>query len=256
VPDTIIYEQPLNERIRLFLRLEFLFNRVDLALQGDSILDDQDTVDALLNIVSVFDRSDLKSEIIKEIERIATNLAALENIPGVDTKMLDDLLAEIDQTLDALLITKSAIGQQLRENDFLYSIRQRSSIPGGTCGFDIPAYHFWLQHTSTASRKYQLTAWLDQFSAARTAIEITLRLIRESTNFTQHHAEAGFYQQSLDSQQPNQLIRVKLLKSSSYYPEISGGKHRFTVRFMSFDINQRSQQISEDVDFSISCCAM
>ncbi|MBE9532878.1 MAG: cell division protein ZapD [Proteobacteria bacterium] len=254
--DTIIYEQPLNERIRIFLRLEFLFKRVDIALHGDSELTNQDAVDGLLNIMSVFERSELKSEIIKELERLTANLASLENSPGVDKKALNDLLAELDQSLDALHLHKSAIGQKLKENDFLYSIRQRSSIPGGTCDFDIPAYHFWLQHTSLESQKEQLLEWFKQFSAARDAIEITLRLIRGGTGFGQSLAEAGFYQQSLDSSQPNQLIRVKLPKSAVYYPEISGGKHRFTVRFMQFDINQRPQQISDDVPFALSCCSM
>ena len=254
--DTIIYEQPLNERIRIFLRLESLFNRVDVALHGDSELTNQDTIDGLLNIVSVFERNELKSEIIKELERLTANLVVLENSPGVNKQALNDLLAELDQSLDALHQHKSAIGQSLRDNDFLYSIRQRSSIPGGSCDFDIPAYHFWLRHTSLESQKEQLIDWFQHFSAAKVAIEITLRLIRSGTGFGQSLAESGFYQQNLDSSQPNQLILVKVPKSVEYYPEISGGKHRFTVRFMRFDINQRPQQFGDDVPFALSCCSM
>ncbi len=254
--DTIIYEQPLNERIRIFLRLESLFKRVDVALHGNSELTNQDAVDGLLNIMSVFERSELKSEIIKELERLTTNLVALENSPGVDKLALNNLLAEIDQSLDTLHLNKSAIGQSLRDNDLLYSIRQRSSIPGGSCDFDIPAYHFWLRHTSLESQKEQLLEWFKHFSAAKIAIEITLRLIRGGTGFGQGLADAGFYQQSLDSSHPNQLIRIKLPKSAKYYPEISGGKHRFTVRFMLFDINQRPQQVGDDIPFALSCCAM
>lgn len=252
----IIYEQPLNERIRTFLRLEFLFARVDSALQGNSELENRNAIDGLLNILSVFERSDLKSEIIKELERLITNLSALENVPGVDSQALDELLAELDQSMDALHLKKSAIGQSLKENDFLYSIRQRSSIAGGTCDFDLPTYHFWLQHTADEQRMKQLQAWLSQFTVARSAINMSLRLIRGSTGFLPTSAEAGFFQRSLDSNQPNQLIRVKLPSSADYFPEISGGKHRFTVRFMQFDISQRPQQINSTIDFSLSCCAM
>jgi cell division protein ZapD len=60
----------------------------------------------------------------------------------------------------------------------------------------------------------------------------------------------------LDGNQPTQLIRVQIPAETPYFPEISGGKHRFTVRFMLFDINQRPQQISEDVAFRLSCCSM
>lgn len=256
MPNTIIYEQPLNERIRIFLRLEFLFARIDLALKGNTELHNRDAIDGLLNILTVFDRSDLKSEIVKELERLIAALSALENSPGVDRKALDDLLAELDQILDGLQLRKSTIGQSLRDNDFLSSIRQRSSISGGTCDFDLPAYHFWLRHTANDERKQQLIEWLEPFSNARAAIDITLKLIRESTNFANHTASTGFYQHTLESNQSTQLIRVKVPKNSSFYPEISGGKHRFTVRFMQFDLNQRAQQVSDDVDFSLSCCAM
>ena len=139
--DTIIFEQPLNERIRTFLRLEFLFRCVDNALTGQTEMHHRDALDSMLNMLSVFERSDLKQELMKEIERLAANLSALENAPGVDRQALEALLSDLDQNLDALHIQKSGIGQTLRENEFLYSIRQRSSIPGGTCEFDLPAYH-------------------------------------------------------------------------------------------------------------------
>ncbi len=254
--DNIIYEQPLNERIRTFLRLEFLFSRVDNAMQDNSELNNRDAIDSLLSILSVFERSDLKAEIIKELERLISNLTALEHTPGVDKVALEQLLSDLDQTLDALHLTKSAIGQTLRENDFLYGIRQRSSIPGGTCDFDLPAYHFWLQHTTDEERQSQILDWSEQFSAVRAAIDITLQLIRGSSGFKEFTTSSGFHQHNLDSNQPTQLVRVKLPQDSDFYPEISGGKHRFTVRLMKFDINQRPHQINDDVNFELSCCVM
>jgi cell division protein ZapD len=256
VSDTIIFEQPLNERIRTFLRLEFLFKRVDSALTGLSEMDHRDALDAMLNMLSVFERSDLKQELMKEIERLITNLSALENAPGVDRGALDALLADLDQSLDALHVQKTGIGQTLRENDFLYGIRQRSSIPGGTCEFDLPAYHFWLQHTAPEVRTEQCFAWLKEFQSVRDAVEMSLRLIRGSVGFRDETAEDGFFQRSLDTNQPYQLIRVQIPSSVSYFPEVSGGKHRFTVRFMEFDIKQRPQQTHEAVPFRLSCCAM
>ena len=256
VTDNIIYEQPLNERIRTFLRLEFLFSRVEISLLGCSEQQNRDAIDSLLQILSVFERSDLKSEIIKELERLIATLAALENTPGVDTKALGDLLSELDHVLDSLHTKKTAIGQQLRDSDFLYSIRQRSSIPGGTCDFDLPSYHFWLQHTTDTDRQAQLKTWLEQFSGVRAAINTTLHLVRESTHFVPTTAVSGFYQHSLDGNHPNQLIRVQIPSNVPYYPEISAGKHRFTVRFMQFDLAQRSQQSTDDIVFSLSCCAM
>lgn len=254
--DKITFEQPLNERIRTFLRLEFLFRRVDNALTGHSEMHHRDALDAMLNMLSVFERSDLKQELMKEIERLIANLSALENAPGVDRSALEALLADLDQSLDALHVQKSGIGQTLRENEFLYGIRQRSTIPGGTCEFDLPAYHFWLQHTQPELRTEQCQSWLNEFVSVRHAVEMSLRLIRGSVGFRDETAEDGFFQRSLDTNQPYQLIRVQIPSTVSYFPEVSGGKHRFTVRFMEFDIKQRPQQAREAVPFRLSCCAM
>lgn len=254
--NTIIYEQPLNERIRTFLRIEFLFKRIDRILKNESSSQHRDVLSNLLNILSIFERSDLKQEIIKELERLITTLSALENKPGVDMDALNELLVELDQILDALHLKKSAIGQSLRDNEFLASIRQRSMIAGGSCAFDLPAYYYWLQHTSSQAQKQQIQTWIDQVADARSAIDIILKLIRNSTGFSELDAPAGFYQQSLDSGLAHQLIRVKIAKDADCYPEISGGKHRFTIRFMKFDIAQRAKQVDDDINFFLSCCSM
>ena len=255
--DSIIYEQPLNERIRMLLRLEYLFNRVAGALRINSVQKNQDTIDGLLNILSAFERSDLKLEIIKELDRLASNLSELTNTQGVDKKKLDVLLVKLDQALNALHSNEANIGQKLRENHLLQHIRQRSSIlGGGSCNIDIPAYYFWLEHTPVELRQQQLNNWFQQFSTARTAVDIALQLIRNSSSFCSILAEAGFYQKALDSKLPNQLVRVKLSKSFAYYPEISGGKHRFTIRFMYLNDEQQAIQISEDKHFLLSCCCV
>ena len=252
----IIYEQPLNERIRTFLRLEFLFLRINKALLGDSEQENRDVVDNLMSILSVFERNDLKSEIIKELERLISALIVLEGSPEVDSQMLDKLLFELDQIIDSLHINKAALGQLLRDSDFLGGIRQRSSIPGGTCAFDIPSYHFWLQHVDFATRKRQLLAWSSELSQIHNAIVTTLQLIRQSTDFTTATAISGFYHHNLDSNQPNQLIRIQVPSEANYFPEISSGKQRFTVRFMHFDIENRSKQVNDEVKFSLSCCSI
>jgi cell division protein ZapD len=256
VSDTIIYEQPLNERIRTFMRLEYLFARVDKALQGETAIDHREAIECLLTILSVFERGDLKSELIKEIERLIVMLSPMEHVAGVDKDALSELLAELDQTLDALLAMKSGIGHALKENEFLYSIRQRASIPGGTCDFDLPAYHHWLERSSTTECQQQLHDWHSQFIPVRRAIEVSLKLSRQSVGFSDAVAEGGFYQRSLDSNQATQLIRVEVAKEVAYFPEISGGKHRVTVRFMEFDIAKRPQQVSADIPFRVSCCSM
>jgi Uncharacterized protein conserved in bacteria len=83
-----------------------------------------------------------------------------------------------------------------------------------------------------------------------------LTLIRQSVVPTHEHAPRGFFQQSLDPNLPYQLLRVSLPASASYFPEISGGKHRFTVRFLEQPcLEMRAVQTAHEVDFELARCA-
>ncbi len=252
----IIYEQPLNERIRTFLRLEYLFQHAVRALQGESAWDSRVALATLIDVQNIFGRADLKTEILKELERHTSNLARLEQNPNVDRERLNAILDDLDLLIDRLYALNGQVGQNLRQNEFLNSIRQRSSIPGGTCDFDLPAFHHWLQQPPE-TRKADLERWLGEFDAIFSAIDLMLRLIRESTPPVEQVAEGGFFQQSLDRNTPYQLIRVLLPREHPCFAEISGGKHRFTVRFMqTTSADQKPVQTEEDITFELSCCAI
>ncbi|WP_126453540.1 cell division protein ZapD [Sulfuriflexus mobilis] len=252
----ICYEQPLNERIRTFLRLEHLFLQARYWLDGDSIWHSRAVLDTLFDIQNVFGRADLRSELIKELERHAANLGKLINNPNVDNAALNTVLDELDVLIDRLHSINGQPGQKLRNNDFLSSIRQRSSIAGGDCAFDLPAYHQWLQYP-VAHRTANLNQWMSEFDSIRDAVFMILSLIRDSATASPHVAEAGFYQQSLDTNVAYQLIRVMVPAEQVCFAEISAGKHRFTLRFMQNDaLESRARQCEDDIHFHLACCVL
>ena len=69
MPAQIVFEHPLNERIRTFLRLEHLFEQTGHFLPLQDTWANRAAVDGLLNIIHIFARSDLKTEILKELEK-------------------------------------------------------------------------------------------------------------------------------------------------------------------------------------------
>jgi cell division FtsZ-interacting protein ZapD len=95
VENYIIYEQPLNERIRNFLRLEHLFQQAFYTLRGYSVWDSRATITGLIDILDILSRSDLKTELLKELERHQAALAKLKDIPGVDREQLESILAQL-----------------------------------------------------------------------------------------------------------------------------------------------------------------
>lgn len=255
----ITYEFPLNERIRVFIRLEQLFQHFSHFLSGPTEADKRAAVGILLDIALILRRNDLKSEILKELERhikVLTRLAdsGLDDSDGVDAAKLTDVLGKLVATSKNIYNTAGKVGNRVVENDLLQSIAQRSSIPGGTCCFDLPEYHYWLAQDE--SRKYQdLEYWSNSYNDVRSAIELILHFIRSSSMSTQETAVAGFYQIALDKNQPYQLIKVTVDKSLPCFAEISGGKHRCSIRFMTPGREDtRAAQSLDDIPFELTCC--
>jgi cell division protein ZapD len=256
VNDPIIYEFPLNERIRVFIRLEQLFIQMHHFLTGTTVLDKRAAIKTLLDILMIFSRNDLKSEIIKEIDRHVKVFSQMSDSQNVDKDKLKSILSNLNSMSKKLYANTGKIGGNVLASDLFQSISQRSAIPGGTCSFDLPAFHYWLEKESNNQRN-DLEQWVKPFDEIRTALDTLLEFIRSSGHSSQETAEAGFFQLTLDSNQPYQLLRVKLAHTLPYFAETSGGKHRFTIRMMcpSHD-NNRPVQTQNNVPFELTCCIL
>jgi len=251
----ILYEQPLNERMRIFLRLEHLFSQVSHFQSGTSVWDSHASVSALIEILTILDRSDIRSEVLKELDRHITGLSRLLDTPAVDRSRLDNALTELTIQLQRIQQLPSKLGSEIRDNDLLNSVRQRTVITGGTCGFDIPAYHYWLNQPLSVKAEC-LSRWLFEINPLKNSIALLLVLTRNSALFEAQTATAGFFQRSLDTQNPCQLLRIALLPESNVYPEVSGNKHRVNVRFLSYTESGRPKQVGHNIHFDMSCCAI
>ncbi len=250
------YEFPLNERIRVFMRLEQLFHQLNHFMAGGTVYDNRAAIDSLLDILTIFSRSDLKSELIKELDRHAKVLGQLTDNQDVDKPRLQTILAELGQASRNLYNASGKVGASVMESGLFQSISQRSAIPGGSCSFDLPAFHYWLEQ-GQSEQQQDLRQWTQPFANIRIAIDLILGFIRQSSTPKQEIAQAGFFQLALDQAHPVQLIRVGVPAAAHCFAEISGGKHRFSIRFMqpSHDEN-RPTQTQDDIAFTLSRCAV
>jgi cell division protein ZapD len=253
VSNKVVYEHPLNERIRTFLRLEHLFEQIGHFLPQDTEWASRAAVTGLLDILGATGRADIKTEILKELDRHANLLGRIGRQPGVDNKTLSRVLEELEDVADKVYRLGGQIAQPLRENDFLKSIMQRSSIPGGTCSFDLPQYHHWLLQPHP-QRQRQLQSWMHDLEPIRDAVRLLLSLARGSNDPRELVASSGFYQDTLSTQGPVQMVRVGVDRALGLFPEISGHKHRFSIRFMESVDTERPTQTERDVEFQLTCC--
>ncbi len=252
----IAYEQPLNERIRNCLRLEHLFFGIEFGINGGSAWDARDALARMLEVSDYLIRTDIKAELIKELEREISTFNGLRNNPGVSPEALDITISTINDVLMKLKSPGCQPGNALRNDDLANQVRQRISIPGGTCNFDLPALHFWL-NIEPRVRAEHMNAWMDDLQIIDTATRTILKLIRSSSNPRMVTAKEGFYQQQIDSASPCQIVRVVVDPSVDLFPEISGGKHRFTIRFYTqHGTSDRPVQVKSDTEFELHCCGI
>lgn len=251
--NTIIFEQPLNEHIRICLRLEYLFAEANHFSPNTTTWDSHFALVAILEILSVIDRPDLKSKLGQALNQYISFLAQLEKKPNIDQDKLKHTLIQLEAMKDYLHSNQGKIGQELRDNEFLFAIQQRLYTPAGTCNFSIPAYHLWLELPETL-RKQQLLSWLKPFSQIKEMIDLLLKLVRESSIFHTVHSASGFYQTNLDPAIPYQMIRIKIPSALHIYPEISVGRHRLTIHFFELNIQGHAKQTQSDLQFELACC--
>lgn len=248
------YEQPLNERMRTFMRLEFLYQQLLYHCDVDSDWATRGTISSLLEMMAILTRGDVRAEVHKELDMQIDKLTKYQSQPGVDTGRLGALLKNLVVSRDDVDAVGVKFMQALKDCEFLSSIQHRSSIPGGTCEFDLPEYNHWLRQPF-ARRTNDMAKWLKNVRPVCDAVTEVLWLIRESAEPTNKTAMNGMYQHRMQKDASCRLLRVTLPEDSLLYPEISGSQHRFTVRFLEWStIDSRAVQTGHDVDFKISIC--
>ena len=250
----ILYEYPLNERTRTYLRLQHLFVRFNQLSHRLEALDHHYALTTIFEIMEVATRSELKSDILKDIERHKQQLNAYRGNPSISEQALNLVIAQLDQRFEALNSTVGKTGSALGESEFLNSIRSRTAIPGGTCEFDLPAYHAW-QHHEPTTRQANLQEWFQHFLPLSTAIELILKMMRESGSNQKVMATGGQLQQNLPQGRNFQLLRLRIDDSLNLTPEISCNRLLVVIRLMQQQADGKLVASREDTPFEMTLCA-
>jgi cell division protein ZapD len=248
------YEQPLSERMRTFLRLEFLYHPMLRNSEKDDDWATRATLATLLEILAILSRGDVRSEVLNELDHQIGSLQRFQSHTGVDGGRLDNLVKKFAQSRDDISRIGTSFLQPLKDSEFLNAIKHRSAIPGGTCEFDLPAYSHWVRQPIDR-RQEDMADWLQAVRPLCDGVSEVLWLIRESAQPQERNAVKGMYQHNMQKDGSCRLLRVSLPEGSPLFPEISGSQHRFTVRFLEWStVKSRAVQTANDVLFMLSVC--
>lgn len=253
--DTIIYEQPLNEVIRVCLRLEQLFQQIDHQMNDTSKQGTRNLMGFIINLLQVVDRPDLKAKLAKELSYHLANLQRYGESPDIDAQKLNHLTHQLDHISRSLIDSSGKIAYRLRDIELLNSLRLHFSNPGGGCSFDTPLFHHWLEKPAQI-RQEIIAEWMNDFNQIKTASDLVLELVRKNAKVEEKTALHGFHQELLDPQYNLRMIRIGITRGIDAYPETSLGRHFFSVRFFSPDIKKRPTQYSGNLPFWVWYCAL
>lgn len=250
----VLYEYPFNESIRTMLRLEHLFDRLGQLLPRDAPVDHHFALVTIFEIMDVAARADLKSDLLRELDRHRTVLEGYRSSPQVSAQALELVIARIDKAVADLAALPGKAGQALAANEWLMSVRSRISIPGGTCEFDLPAYYAWQQRPS-AERRADLENWIATLTPLAEALQVLLQLLRESGLPHMVATTGGSFQQSLAQNRSYLLLRLRIDESVPLVPEITGHRLMVSVRMMRQKPDGKLEPALTDAAFELTLCA-
>lgn len=247
------YEFPFNERIRALLRLEDLFNKVLRHVESGQQHNHHSALMLLLQMLDLIERADIKVDIVHELDRQASAMQGLLGNPNISEQALDETIQEIEACAAGLRNDPTKVGQTLRDNEWLMSIKQRANLPGGACQFDLPSYHYWI-NLDQEQRDSDFYAWLARLLPMYEGIKIILHILRGSGLTNEFIAKKGFYQQMLGGGKAAQMVKIEVLDDSVCCPEVSANKYAINVRFFGMDFVEKPKQHEEDVPFKMTLC--
>ncbi len=250
----ILYEYPFNESIRTMLRLEHLFDRLGQLIARDTAVDHHYALATLFEIMDVAARADLKSDLLKELDKHKLQLNGYRGNPSISEEALDAITLRIDRAFNGLNQLNGKAGAALNSNEWLMSIRSRISIPGGTCEFDLPAYYAWQKH-APVSRRADLLQWVGSMMPLAEALQVLLGLLRDAGAPHKVVAAGGQFSQALPAGRVYQLMRVRLSGELELVPEISGHRLMVMVRLMRQEPDGRLRPSTADTGFELTLCS-
>ena len=246
---SVTYEHPLNQKVRAYLRLEHFLTQIDAALINVDANGYYPFFHGLFDCLDVIEKSDIKTEMSKELDALQQNLTQWSQYPNVDKAALGQALDAVT-SINTHMPTAYQQLQHIKDDPFLMSLRQRFTITGGNCRHDLPNLHFWCQQAVDV-RERTIQQWLLPIRHYQYALQSVLKFLREKGKFQSIAAESGMY---ADAAEGLEMLRIKLPQEAQYYPSVSGNRFRFAIRFQGLQQDQGHGFIEQTVNFQLARC--
>lgn len=243
---TVLFEYPLNEKMRIYLKLEFLLQQLYNYPILTNITHAMTFFYVMNDLLDILEHHDIRREMLKELDHRTQKLKLWEGVIGVDSKRINILHTDFERCAN-ILTTNPRPGQILCKNHLITTIRQRLSIPGGGyCSFNIPILHIWL-NIFQEQRNEQVNNWLRTLEPLNIVLTYILQVVRNSSSFKNQTSAHGFFQDHVNN---NNLLRLRIPTEYRLFPQVSGYKTRYAIHFISLD----NKNLPDNISFELACC--
>ena len=241
-----VYEEPVDERIRKFLKLENYFLKLNYHKNIDTSFDSFTALNNIILIYNTLSRVEVKSELIREIEFQKTRYQEYIQIEGSDKIKLNSIMEKQDYILNNLHNLKLNYLNDFNCDEFFqFCIKHFET---NTSELD-----YWLTRDH-AMRLNQLNLWLELIKPIENSILFCLDILRRSSETNEICANNGFHLVKINNEKKIRLLRITMQSDNYYFPRISIGPQRATITFMMLSETNKFVQLKENVSFVMDLC--
>ena len=241
-----IYEEPIDERIRKFLKLENYFLKLRYHKERDTSYDSYAALYNLIMIYNTLSRVEVKSELIREIDFHRQRYSEYIKIDTSDKIKLNSIMEKQNVILNDLYNLKSNYLNDLNSDEFFqFCVKHYNSLNS--------EIDFWLTRDH-AIRLNQINLWLEIIKPIENSVYFCLDILRKSSETTEICAENGFHLIKLSPEKKIRLLRITMQSDNYYFPQISLGPQRATISFILLNEDNRYVRIKESIIFVLDLC--
>ena len=243
----ITYELALNERTRRFLRVQEVFQKFDTQINNMSKFSEHACFTTLFDVMSCASRSDLKIEIIQELDKQILNVNKKNKKSANMKKSL-----EIKRVKKYLEKSNIPTGHHFGNDKFLQELKAASDSPFGIVSSDITQFQSWIKQLETKEKKEYFRGKFKVYAPIYSGLNIIINILKLSAKSVTHVTKSGVLQHALDPKLKNDLVLLTLPIKGRLCPQITSNKYTLNIHFTQ---NNQTIMIAKPIKFKLSVCS-
>ncbi len=251
-----LYEFPLRDSARLFLRLEVLEQQLRLAFGHRNAELNRTAAHAVLGALDLVFREDLRAHLLQQIYHLRRNYEILRARQDIRQENLQAVLDELEQFREELGQLNANAVRTLRFDPLISALRQRDSTTDAAMAVDLPMYQWWLHSGAERCRK-DFQRWAEAFGPLLGANRKFLDMLRQRGEYRDCEANQGSFTASIAGDQELWMVRVGVPGETPCFPQVSGASDsgKIHLRFLQTPSGGNAGELyRSDFFFKLAVC--